>query len=193
MTIEDALIVSLRDRAARGEEFDARTMARVLALLDEAKDEHGDLGRVAGALQSMMTMLAVEVTDPGAAKNYVELTMQWDKEIAARLPFSRVAVTFFREGGKSPDTQRREAVEDRDEVIAQRDGLADRLDAAEKHIARHWPARGSTLGDMTRREELEHDVSEAAKEWRPGQFFVADLVEAVDALIAFEAETEEKP
>ena len=72
-------------------------------------------------------------------------------------------------------------------LLAERDDLVARLAAAEKHIARHWPARGSMIGDMTKREELEHDVCEAAKEWRPSQFFVADLVEAVDALVAFEA------
>lgn len=54
-------------------------------------------------ITSILTMLAQSISDEETkAKNYVEATMEWHKGMMAELPFTRVAVTFFRKDGLSP-------------------------------------------------------------------------------------------
>lgn len=62
----------------------------------------------------MINALRCVATDPGAAKNYVEISFKWDEALAPELPFKHVSVVFRRPGAKSPGELVKEALEARD-------------------------------------------------------------------------------
>jgi hypothetical protein len=69
------------------------------------------------AFNVVLRMLRAEATDPGAAKNYVEMRVNWDEALAPGLPFRKAAITFFREGAKSPGGLVAEALAARNEAL----------------------------------------------------------------------------
>ena len=79
-------------------------------------------------IKDMVAMLALNVSDPGAAKNYVQFTMNWDEGELAKLPFNQVAIIFYRPGGKSPHTKMLEAENERDELRTSVDELMAEVD-----------------------------------------------------------------
>lgn len=60
------------------------------------------LGAAQEGLGSMISMLARDVRDPGAAKNCVEMRFAWDEGALPQMPFRKAALLFYRDGGKSP-------------------------------------------------------------------------------------------
>lgn len=91
--------------------------ARGKLLQERAINTKVDVGAAQGALESMLCLLAMSVADPGAAKNYVEMTFGWDEGALPQIPFRKVAVVFYREGGKSPHALAEEAIAERDEAL----------------------------------------------------------------------------
>lgn len=74
-------------------------------LLGEEIDRIAPDAAVGAAQQGLATMLAAlakDIKDPGAARNFAEMTFSWDEGILPQMPFRRAAVIFYREGGKSP-------------------------------------------------------------------------------------------
>lgn len=113
-------IAGLRGRLLAAEEREAELKAEIERLLPDAT-----VGAAEGGLSSALTMLARDMRDPGAAKNYVELQFSWDDGILPQLPFRRATVTFYRDGGMSPhqraEAEIAEARRERDEA---REGCA---------------------------------------------------------------------
>lgn len=74
------------------------------------------LNATAGALESMLNMLAMSVSDPGAAKNYVEFGFHWDEGAFPQVPFRRATVTFLRDGGLTPHERAEQAIKELDKA-----------------------------------------------------------------------------
>lgn len=80
-----------------------------------------------GAYEQAIGMLRMCATDPGAAKNYVALSVDWDQAIAPGLPFRRAQVVFVRDGAKLPAELASEALRARDHAVSIGRGLVARL------------------------------------------------------------------
>jgi hypothetical protein len=69
--------------------------------------------------EGMIALLARDARAADAARNYVELRMDWDPGLNPKLPFHRVAITFYRDGGLSPHERAEKVVQDmRDLLLA---------------------------------------------------------------------------
>lgn len=117
---------------------------RALTQQLEYFDKHDQVGTW---LKDMITMLAMHVEDPGAAKNYVEFTMNWDEGVLAKLPFRQVAVIFYRDGGKSPHTMLKDARAELDDANAQVTRVEQRLD----EICKNEVRKGEPLAGFERK------------------------------------------
>lgn len=110
---------------------------------------------VAEGLQNMCVLLARGIKDPGAARNYVEMQFSWDEGVMAQLPFRKVAVAFFRDGGLSPHQRAEEQAE-----IAR--ATLDQLLITKKQLEGAW----QTIERIKARREPLEVVYRAAKDVR---------------------------
>lgn len=62
--------------------------------------EFGDL------LRDTIAILAIGVQNGSPIKNYLEMRLEWDEGILPDIPFRKVALTFYRDGGISPHQAR---------------------------------------------------------------------------------------
>lgn len=107
-------------------------------------------------LQSAITLLATSI-DKTAVKNYVEMNLDWSREILPNLPFHKVSLTFYRHDGLSPHALKLLAEEKRAQAEEDRAFAIGRLDACwEREIKMI-----SEVADLkTRIAELESELEE---------------------------------
>ena len=125
----------------------------------EAPPPMPDVHDFGDALQSMITLLAATAKDT-EAKNYVTMTLDWDKGILPSAPFRKVSLTFYREDGLSPHEMRRRAEDARSEAEAESYRLQRRLSDEWTTIARLRERITELEAALEETEAIAHDQAE---------------------------------
>ena len=142
MSENEALRVTLAEVETSLEEKRAEDSLR--DCIDEQQDTVRTLERKSqienaeGWFGSEISTLGASLTNPLGAKNFVEVKMDWSDGVLPNMPFRKVALHFYREGGKSPGDVAKDAIDARKAV-------ENELVVAHTMLGMIWELRGQRI------------------------------------------------